>query len=87
MKYSNYKASSRLVSLMQIISNVDDDMLAKASDCKDSKAFINKRLRSGFTIEQLYEIAKCCGFEVDFIFKNNGVQIPLSSLMKEEEGK
>ena len=82
MKHENYNVSSRLVSIMQSISNVDDDTLAKVCGCKDAKAFINKRLRTGFSIDQLFEIAKCCNFEIDFVFKYNGIQIPLSSLIE-----
>jgi hypothetical protein len=68
---------------MQSISNVDDDTLAKVCGCKDTKAFVNKRLRTGFSIDQLFEIAKCCDFDIDFVFKYNGIQIPLSSLKTE----
>lgn len=80
MKHNNYSVSSRLVTIMQSISNMDDESLAKVSGCNDAKAFVNKRLRSGFSIEQLFDIAKCCGFEIDFIFKYQGIQIPISSL-------
>lgn len=80
MIHDNYSISSRLVTIMQSISNTDDETLAKVSGCNDTKAFVNKRLRSGFSIEQLFDIAKCCDFEMDFIFKYKGIQIPLSSL-------
>ena len=80
MTHDNYSVSSRLVTIMQNISNMDDETLAKVSGCNDAKAFVNKRLRSGFSIEQLFDIAKCCDFEIEFIFKYQGIQIPLSSL-------
>lgn len=80
MTHDNYSVSSRLVTIIQSISNMDDETLAKVSGCNDAKAFVNKRLRSGFSIEQLFDIAKCCNFEIDFIFKYHGIQIPLSSL-------
>lgn len=80
MTHDNYSISSRLVTIMQSISNMDDESLAKVSGCNDTKAFVNKRLRSGFSVEQLFDIAKCCDFEIEFIFKYQGIQIPLSSL-------
>lgn len=80
MTHDNYSISSRLVTIMQSISNMDDKTLAEVSNCNDTKAFINKRLRSGFSIEQLFDIAKCCNFEIEFIFKYKGIQIPLSNL-------
>lgn len=85
MKHENYDISSRIITIMQTISNTDDDILAKASDCKDAKAFANKRLRSGFSIEQLFKMSKCCGFEFDIIFKYNNIQIPLSNLISSKE--
>lgn len=44
MTHDNYSVSSRLVTIMQSISNIDDEKLAKVSGCNDTKAFVNKKL-------------------------------------------
>lgn len=80
----DYVLSSRIVDIMMGISNKSCEDLYKVINLKDAKAFANKRLRTGFTIEEIYSIANYCGFEMIMTIKKGEIIIPISELKGEQ---
>ena len=79
----DYVLSSRIVDIMMTISHKSCDDLYRCINLKNSKAFANKRLRTGFSLEEINTIANECDFELNITLKKGGIIIPISELKGE----
>lgn len=81
----DYVLSSRIVDIMMTISHKSCDDLYQCINIKNSKAFSNKRLRTGFSLEEIKTIANECDFELNITLKQGGIIIPISELKGENK--